>query len=118
MRYDCDYEGYDHCYVEISDSWTRGEIKRFFASNGDDFLSILQSKVTAIHLDMNSGVIDSADKLTVENSDNVDMGLWRWFATALNKGVDDLYSLGEANARRWLDAQGKSTTAPDNQTQK
>lgn len=106
MRYNSNVPGLEHCFVEISERWTRGDVKNFFALKGDEFLALVRSKVVAIHLEAEGGAIDTPDKLTSDNADNVDYQLWRWFSVALQKGVDDLYALGEATARRWLDASG------------
>ena len=103
MRYVSNIEGLEHCFVEVSERWTRGDVKNFFALKGEDFLTLVRSKVVAIHLETDGEPIDAPDKLTSDNADNVDYQLWRWFSVALQKGVDDLYALGEANARRWLD---------------
>ena len=116
MRYQCDYEGFENCYVEVSKKWTRGELKLYFRAKGDEYMELLRSKIAAIYLVTNGDPIDQPDKLTEEASDNVDVTLWRWFATAVNKAVDDMATLGEASARRWLETQDKSASAPNSPT--
>lgn len=103
MRYTSNVPGFEHCFVDISERWTRGNVKDFFALKGEEYLALVRSKIVAIHLDTDGNPIDSPDKLTSDAADNVDYQLWRWFSVALQKGVDDLYALGEATARRWLD---------------
>lgn len=101
MRYTCNVEGFEHCFVEVSERWTRGDVKNFFAMKGEEYLALLRSKIVAIHLDATSP-IDAPEKLTSAAADDVDYQVWRWFSVAVQKGVDDLYSMGEENARRWL----------------
>jgi hypothetical protein len=103
MRYTCNVPGFENCFVEVSERWTRGDVKNFFALKGEEYLTLLRAKIVAIHLDTDSTPIDDAEKLTSDAADNVDYMLWRWFSVAVQKGVDDLYAMGEASARRWLD---------------
>lgn len=102
MRYDCTIPGFENNFVEVSENWTRGDVRKYFALKGDEYMEFIRSKVVAIHLEMSDGVIDSPDKFTNDNIDNVHLGVWRWVGMAIQKGVDDLYALGEANARRSL----------------
>jgi hypothetical protein len=101
LKYQCDIPGFEDCWFELSERWTRGQVKAFFADRGEDFLNLIRSKIVAIHFTTDSGAIDHPDQLTVDATDDVDMVLWKWFSTALNTGVDELYSMGEAHARRW-----------------
>lgn len=115
MRYQCDIEGYEDCFIELKQSWTRGEIKRFFNQSGDEWLGLLRSKIETIHLrQANGDVIDTPEKFTNDSVDEVDFVFWRWVQAALQKAIDDLQNLGEENARRWLDGLEKPTTAQDN----
>ena len=101
MRYTCDIPGFEDCWFELSERWTRGELKAFFADRGEDYLALVRKKLTAIHMPIETGAIDAPEALTMEAADGVDIMLWKWFGTALNMGVDELYSMGEAHARRW-----------------
>lgn len=114
-KYICDIPGYADCFVQISDNWTRGDMKRFSVTWGADFLELVRPKLVSISL---FGGIDTPAALTTENTDALPYTLWRWLATALQKGKDDLHSMGEATARRSLDGSGKPASAQGNQTQK
>lgn len=111
MRYDCNIEGFEDCFVEFSERWTRNQVKTYFAAKNEDYFDLLRSKIVSLHLDVEGGAIDDPDQLTLEAADDMDMILWRWFATAAAKCIEDLNSLGEAHARRWLDVQESLTTA-------
>lgn len=113
-KYICDIPGYADYFVQISDNWTRGDMKRFSITWGADFLELVRPKLVSISLPG----IDTPNALTTENTDALPYALWRWLATALQKGKDDLHSMGEATARRSLDGSGKLASARDNQTQK
>ena len=99
MRYDCTIPGFEGNFVELSDNWTRGDVRQYFALKGDDYLNFIRSKIVTVHLQMADGAIDCAEKFTNENIDNVHLHVWRWVGLAIQKGVDDLYALGEASAR-------------------
>lgn len=112
MRYQCDIPGFEDCSFDVSERWTRGEVKAFFAETGEPYLALIRAKLTAIHLTTVDGTISEPEQLTLAATDNIDLALWKWFSTAINKGVDDLYRMGEAHALRWLGAQ-EPTTARD-----
>lgn len=101
MKYQCDIPGFEDCWFELSERWTRGELKAFFAETGEAYLDLVRRKLTGIHMLTETGAIDTPEALTMEATDSVDIVLWKWFGTALNVGVDELYSMGEAHARRW-----------------
>jgi hypothetical protein len=102
MKYQCDIPGFEECYIELSERWTRGELKAFFAETGDAYLDLVRNKITACYLTTEGGgVIAKPEHLTNENIDLIDIWLWKWFGTAVAVGVDELYSMGEAHARRW-----------------
>lgn len=118
-RYTCDIPGYESCYLELSSRWTKGEVRRFFADNGEAWFALMRSKIVAIYLTQETGgAIDSAEAFVNGAVDEVDYVVWRWVQTAAQKAIDDLHSLGEASARRWLDGLDKPTTARDNPTPK
>lgn len=113
-RYVCDLPGYEDCYVQIGDNWTRGDMKKFNVTWGAEFLDLVRPKLVSISL---PGILHPED-LTAENTDALDYTLWRWLASALQKGKDDLQSMGEATVRRSLDGSGKPASAHVNPTQK
>lgn len=109
IKYQCDIPGFEDCWFELSERWTRGEHKAFYAETGEKYLDLVRRKLTGIHMTTETGVIDTPDALTMEVTDSVDIMLWKWFATALNVGLDELHSMGEAHARRWSGEYAKLT---------
>lgn len=103
MRYECTIPGHEANFVELSDHWTRGDVRQYFALKGDEYMDFVRSKIVTIHLQMEDGTaIDTPEKFVNDNIDNVHLHVWRWVGMAIQKGVDDLYALGEVNARRSL----------------
>lgn len=100
-KYTCDIPGFEDCWFEISERWTRGELKSFFAETGDAYLDLIRRKIVAIHMPTEGDPITEPAHLVNENIDRVDIWVWKWFGTAIAVGVDELYSMGEAHARRW-----------------
>lgn len=114
MRYDCPVPEFPDDYVEISERWSRGEVKAFFSANGDEYLDLVKRKVVALRLTTTDGAITEPEQLTLEAIDTVDVHVWKWFSVAINRGVDTLYTLGEEIALRWLRGSATPTTALTN----
>lgn len=100
-KYQCDIPGFEDCWFELSERWTRGELKAFFAETGNKYLDLVRSKIIACYFAAEGAPITEPAQLTSENVDRIDIWLWKWFGTAVAVGVDELYSMGEAHARRW-----------------
>lgn len=112
MKYQCDIPGFEECFIDVSERWTRGETSAFFELRDEAYLALISKKIVALHLvaEPPTGVITEPAQLTPAAVNDIDMMLWKWFSTALNKAVDDLYALGKAHASRWLSAQESATT--------
>ena len=99
-RYECEHKEFAGAYVELSDVWTRGEMRRFAAeqTDPDAYWSLIRSKITSLSLPTVDGdVIDNPDMLTDEDVlDAVDVRLWQWFSYVPIKHVGELRKLGEA----------------------
>ena len=119
MRYECDFPGYEDCFIEVSESWTRSEIRRFYA-DGDkpEWFEMIKSKIVSINLRTSTGVIDSPEKFVESEVDDMDYQIWQWVSAALIKAHVDVRKLGEAPALRWYEKQGAPATAPNNSTKK
>lgn len=109
MKYNCPIPEFEECYVEMSENWTRGQVKTFFSASGEAYVQVLKKKILSINLKTENGAITLPEELTEANIENVDMILWKWFSTAINAGIDRLYSLGEEIAQSWLKEQGTMT---------
>ena len=97
-RYACDYPGFEDCFVQISDSWTRGDLRLLEEANTRQLIELLKTKVAAVHLPG----IDNPSQFSIESTNALDYTIWQWFAEAMIKGKVDLFSMGEARARRSL----------------
>jgi hypothetical protein len=101
MKYTCDLPELKECFIELSDSWTRKEVRSFWEFEGPAYLALVLSKLTAVHL-----VRPGQEPITepVEFSaavlDELDMRLVRWVSSVPVKHVSELGSLGEACGRR------------------
>lgn len=95
MRYLCDLEGFDGCFVEFSERWTRAEMRNVWNVEGSAYWQLVRGKVTAVKL----GDVSSPEELTETALDEMDWLLFRWFSGAILKAITDLQSLGEAAGR-------------------
>lgn len=122
MRVECTEPGFEGNFIELSDVWTRGEMRRFWRKETNDedrreWLSLLQGKITAIHLEaVNGDPITRADQYTDEELERIDNRLWLWVQSALLKAVMDVNDLGNALRRRLWDTSGEKTDTTDRQT--
>lgn len=102
MRIDCEIEGFEGCFIEIEEKWTRGEIKRFWgaAVGGDDEAhDLLVSKTKSMHLVTADGLdLDDPDDLTDSNMDQLDYTLYIWLSTAFGIGINRLQQLVKKSA--------------------
>ena len=113
MRYECDDKEFSGCYLEISERWTVGERNRFFATEGtgDDFLSLLRTKVTSMRLvDIEGNVLDDPEGLTLAGLENIDARLFDWLIQTVPLAVIKVGALGEPMRRRLWDTYGKIKT--------
>lgn len=100
-RYDCDIPGFDDAFVEMSDRWTRGELRRFWEAKGAEYLTMVGDKITSLYLPTATGeAIDDPEKLTEDNLDDIDIILWQWFSNVPIAHIGTLNSLGETAGRR------------------
>jgi hypothetical protein len=85
-------------WVEVTDFWTRGELRRYTEQSGEDFVTLWRRKVTACHVVTGDLVID--DPLQVHDQlDDLDIRLMRFLTGAVTEATSYLLSLGEANKR-------------------
>jgi len=117
MRYDCDLPGHESNFVEVADSWSRAEMRRFrqlFGSeseaDNDEYLALIRSKTVALRLSC-VGADDIADpcELTDDRLDDIDQTVYLWFASVHPVAVREINRLGEASVRRlWQPAEGSA----------
>lgn len=100
-RYDCDIPGFEDAFVEMSDRWTRGELRKFWEAKGEKYLAMIGDKIVAIFLPLATGeAIDEPAGLVEEALDDIDIVLWQWFSNVPMAHISTLNTLGEAAGRR------------------
>lgn len=95
MRLQCNIEGFEQCYIELSDRWTRRELRDFYTTRVDDAAGLIQKKITAIYIECADGEhIATADQLTEERLEQVDVQVYTWLPGAIMMGLRELENLG------------------------
>lgn len=95
MRLQCNIEGFEHCFVELSDRWTRKELRDFYTTRVEDAAGLIQKKIVAIRIDCADGEhITSAEQLTEARLEQVDVQVYNWLPGAIMMGLRELENLG------------------------
>jgi hypothetical protein len=111
MRLTCTIPGFEHCFVELSDRWTRREVRAFREADTAEGVAVLRRKITAIHLDCADGNhITAPDQMTDERLDEVDTQVYLWMPGALMIGLRELENLGFRAGLRLFDTTGEAST--------
>ena len=101
MRIDCDVPGFEHCFIEMSERWTRREMRDFWTIQGEEYLALIARKTVSLHLETDDGdSLTSPADLTEVALDQLDYLLFSWFNTVPIITVQELQRLGEATRRR------------------
>lgn len=103
MRIDCDVPGYEHCYIEMSERWTRREMRDFWQLQGEEYLALIARKTVSLRLqvsDLGGDLLTDPADLTEAALDRLDYLLFSWFNTVPIIAVQELQRLGEATRRR------------------
>lgn len=117
MRYECnDFPG---AFVEFSDAWSRKQLRDAWNVQGEEYMSLVRSKIVACYLPTLDGdAIDAPEKLTLDSADDMDMRLWRWFSATVPKALDDVLKLGETVAASlWSGTDSAEAAKTTNQDQ-
>lgn len=103
IRRECPIEGYTDNFVEVTDKWTRGEVRAYWRESGEKFLEIYRKKITAVHLTVEGGEpITQPAAIQDEQVDGVDYVVWRWFGQAFQEAVNEVQRLGEEKVQQLL----------------
>jgi hypothetical protein len=101
MRYECDDPQFDGAFVEFSEQWSVRQRRALVEANGDEYVRLLASKVTALHLTVVEGEpITEPSQFDQQNLDRVDFRLFEWVNRQTVQLLLDLAELGEAYRRR------------------
>lgn len=111
MRLQCSIEGFEQCYLEISDRWTRKEMRDFRTANLADTIDLFKAKITGVHIECADGNhITTVEQMTDERLDQVDSRVYFWMPGALTQGLKELETLGFLAGLRRYDITGENST--------
>lgn len=111
MRLQCTIEGFEHCFVELSDRWTRKEMRAFRSAGTEEAMALLKRKITGVYLECADGQhITAPDQMTDERLDEVDSQVYLWIPGALMVGLRELENLGFRAGLRRLGTTGETST--------
>lgn len=116
LKFKPEIEGLEHCFVEISEKWTRAEIRELTSKDDEDtILKYLGAKLQGCHLERG---IEGADPITSpeellseEGLDQLDLRLLDFVGTVLMQAPAILRSLGPLSGR--LLSPGSAESRPD-----
>lgn len=99
-RVTCTTDGFADNWVELSESWTRREVKELDRSGVEAVLDSLRRKATACHIVLSDGsTIDDVDMLTEDNLDDADQQVWGFILGCQFRAVGALQALGNFSVR-------------------
>jgi len=109
MKLQCPVEGFEDCYVEFSDKWTRSEIKQFVGKESDEFMDLVKSKITSVYIRYEGGEVVEPQQLTDEAFDSMQWEVFQWFIVLPQVTVKGVLDLGEETRRQsWLSPETKA----------
>lgn len=114
IRVECTTPGLEHCYIEVTERWTRGDIAALF--DAGKAADVFQRRVTSCLLELADGA-PVTDVTTVYQEDgslhpDLDFRLLYFVPEAVILAVNEIASLGKANARLLSGGTGRA----ENQT--
>ena len=117
MRLECTVAGLEGNWLEIQDRWTRREARALFdALTADEWMPLLQGKVSACHLVNEDGdVLSDPASMTAEWLEGCDVALVQFLGSALPTAVRERQNLGNFTARlSWPSSEPTTTAAAPN----
>lgn len=101
MRIECIIEEHTDVYIDVSETWTRGEYRQLTMVNGlDEYLEWFRRKVTGVRLTLADGtVITDPQAVTMALLDQMPLVLTGFVERALYQATGNLRSLGNASGR-------------------
>jgi hypothetical protein len=113
IRIECTTPGLEDCFVEVSERWTRSDIGAIFQP-GIPFAALWRRRVTACYLACVDGaaLVDPALVCDEEGAvhPDLDVRLVNFPEAALVLAVNEIASLGKANARLSSGGSGRAMT--------
>ena len=108
VRLECTLEDLVGNWVELSEVWTRAELKRWnlavlgFAPE-ESLFDLLQQELVAVHLYLPDGTLVTDAATLMERFDDLDSRLTRWLSAGISQAQRDMLSLAEARKRLLYD---------------
>ncbi len=107
-RITCTTEGFTDNWVDLSESWTRREVKELDRATVVGVLEILRKKATGCNIILSNGdVVTEVTKLTEDDLVDCDQQVWGFILGCQFRAVAALQSLGNFNVRLSSDLAGK-----------
>lgn len=118
MRYECDIAGLESDYIELSDSWSRAEVRAFWAMtsrDGADYGALMRRKLIALHLTcVDAEPLTTVEQFTEDNLEMLDMRAFQWLSFVPVAHVTRLGTLGETTRLRLFGNAGESAAQVNN----
>lgn len=110
VRVECTAEGFERCWVEVTERWTQRETVEMMAVADDAFYAMLSRKLIACHIETTTGSIDRPEDITADNLLDADVEVIGWLGVVMPLAVARRRTLGNASARLSLSGKDKPTT--------
>lgn len=99
-RITCTTEGFTDNWVDLSESWTRREVKELDRATVAGVLETLRKKATACNIILSSGdTVTEVTKLTEDGLEDCDQQVWGFLLGCQFRAVAALQSLGNFSVR-------------------
>lgn len=99
IRVECSTEGLESNWIEVSDVWTRAELRDYTSLKGELFVELWRRKVTAVNLVTAAGEVINDPAAVHDRLDDFDLRLLGFITAALIEAISYLLVLGELNKR-------------------
>lgn len=107
-RITCTTEVFSDNWIELSESWTRREVKELDKATVAGVLETLRKKATACNIILSTGeIVTEVTKLTEDDLVDCDQQVWGFLLGCQFRAVAALQSLGNFSVRLSSDSAGK-----------
>ncbi len=104
----CTTEGFTDNWIELSEAWTRREVKELDGSNIAEVLAILRRKATACNIILSTGeIVTEVTRLTEDGLEDCDQQVWGFILGCQFRAVAALQALGNFSVRLSSDSVAK-----------
>ena len=99
-RIECHEKGFERNWIEFDTRWTRRQLDEFDKATDATMFSILQPKVTALHIELMDGAsIDRPQDFTYDQMQDADILLFGWAVAAVYTAIGRRKLLGNLAVR-------------------